>query len=374
MSQTKDLEHQLRLSRESLDFALKSARMGTWEIDLKHNIVICSQEMLDLWGIDAQTFDGNRPILQSRVHPDDRAKMTEAISFAISNDAIYELEYRICPRPGVERWVLSRGRCSYDQDSQDPVRFSGVVLDITERKMKEEALEVALKARDQFYMIAGHELKTPLTCLHLQLKVNQWELRYNYPDAFSDKKVELMLEKQNQQLLRLTRIIDNMLDEAQISKGQLPLHYESFDLCELVNQVVENFRFIALTSEVEFTYHPPVEKLHGSWDRFRLEQVLLNLLMNALRYGEQKPVSIEVFKENHHYCITVRDQGIGIKQEDQARIFNRFERGDSTQGIRGLGLGLFISNNIVRAHGGEIQLKSEPGKGSEFKIILPEQN
>lgn len=372
MDDTRELEQQLRQSRESLDFALKSGRMGTWDIDLKKRVVICSQEMLDLWGVDAKTFTGERSILQSKVHPDDKQIMIDAIDEAIRTHSIYELEYRIFPQPGMLRWVMSRGRCSYDLDSPNhPVRFSGVVFDITERKLKEEALEAALKARDHFFMIAGHELKTPLTCLHLQLKVNQWELRYNYPNAFTAEKIELSLQKQSEQLLRITRIIDNMLDESQISQGQLPLQLEKFDLCEMVYQVLDNFRFIANSSGVEISFVKPTDNIHGTWDRFRLEQVLLNLLINAIRYGQQKPIHVDVFCEDKNSCIVVRDQGIGITPEDQLRIFNRFERGVAAHDIRGLGLGLYISDNIVKAHGGMIQLKSEPGSGSEFKVVIP---
>src|SRR5262245_10394206 len=133
--------HQLRRSQDSLLFALESARMGTWDLDLETGKVSCSDAMLDLWGMSPETFEGDRYALQSKVHPDDVENMRAAILHAIETRSIYELEYRICPSPGTVRWVNSRGRCTYEPGSDRPSRLSGVVFDIT--RQKTEALERA---------------------------------------------------------------------------------------------------------------------------------------------------------------------------------------------------------------------------------------
>lgn len=370
MSEKHDPIIQLKHSQESLEFALQSGRMGTWDIDLASNTVTCSKEMLELWCVPLEGEQLQRSILQNKVHPDDLNVMNFSINHAIKTGSVYELEYRIIPEPGKVKWVLSRGRCTFEAGGHSPVRFSGVVYDITDRKLKQEALERATKARDQFFMIASHELRTPLTCLELQLQVMEWDLKNKYPEEFSPEKIELGLKKQREHLSRITRIIDNILDESRISHGKLPMHIEKFDLGEMAMGILNEFMVAAENAGVTVTVDTE-KNLIGTWDRFRLEQVLLNLLTNALRYGNKKPISVKVSGSDHTVMLAVRDQGIGIKPEDQQRVFERFERAISENEVSGMGLGLFISNNIIKAHGGEIRLKSSLGEGSEFIIILP---
>ncbi|WPU64334.1 sensor histidine kinase [Peredibacter starrii] len=360
----------MKQSQKNLDFALQSGRMGTWEIDLVTNVVKCSNEMLYLWGVNSNEFDGDRSILQSRVHPDDLEKMRAAIDKAIANEVIYEMEYRIFPFPGLERWVISRGRCTFAPGTKKPIRFSGVVYDITEKKVKEEELKAAIKIRDQFLMMASHELRTPLTCMQLQLQVAEWDLKHRFPEAFTFERIETNIKKNNQHLSRITRLVDQILDESKISQGRLIMLFEHFDLSEMVVDLIEQYKVTAEFSGVEVLFSP-TEKVSGMWDRFRLEQVFLNLLINGIRYGNRKPIHITVKKEGNKALLSVRDEGIGIKSEDQKRIFERFERASHDKEVNGLGLGLYIANKIVTDHGGEIRLESEFGKGSKFIVVLP---
>ena len=370
MSYSHDPFIQLKHSQESLEFALQSGRMGTWDIDLATNTVTCSKEMLDLWGVLTDEFQHQRSMLQNKVHPEDLEMMNFAITHAIKNGTVYELEYRIIPSPGQLKWVLSRGRCTFDPGSKTPVRFSGVVHDISDRRFKEEALDKAMKARDQFFMIASHELRTPLTCLELQLQVMEWDLKNKYPEEFSPEKIEQGLKKQREHLSRITRIIDNILDESRINNNRLAMNSEKFDFSEMVLSILNEFKLAAETAGV--VVHAETQpNIIGTWDRFRIEQVLLNLLTNALRYGNKKPIFVKVTGDSETVKLSVRDQGMGIKPEDQARVFERFERAISGNEVSGVGLGLFISRNIVHAHGGEIRLTSQIDKGSEFLIILP---
>ena len=364
------LENELTQSQESLQFALASGRMGTWDFDLTNQSIVCSKEMLQLWGIKVEDFRGERAQLQSRVHPDDVNLMRETINKAVASKTVYEFEYRIFPTPDDMRWVLSRGRCTFRPGHSEPVRFAGVVYDITDRKNKEEALTNAVRTRDQFLMIASHELKTPLTSLQLQLQVTQWKLKHKYPEAFLPELIEAELKKQKEQLLRITRIVDNMLDVSRIAEGRLRLQYEEFCLAGMVTNILDFFRQAAESNGVEIFFEPKFE-VKGVWDKFRLEQILLNLLSNAVRYGNKKPVHLELEKLNDQVYLIVRDQGMGIRDELQAQVFKRFEGTISENETSGVGLGLYISNSIAKAHGGKIELKSELGQGSEFKVILP---
>jgi PAS domain S-box-containing protein len=363
-----DIEQQLKLSRESLEFALQSGKMGMWDVDLETNRISCSQEMLDLWGISHHEFDHERSTLQKKVHPDDLHRMNSLIDYAIDKDSIYEFEYRITPTPGTLRWVLSRGRLTYDE-TKKPIRFSGIVYDITDRKKKEEALALAVSARDEFFMVASHELRTPLTCLKLQLQVLECDLKSDFPEAFASERIHSGLLKQREQILRITQIIDNILDFSKMTEKIPKLQLEQFDLCEMVKEVLERLKLTTQSSGVEVRFTPE-EEVVGTWDRFRLEQVLINLLINAIRYGERRPIHVYVSREGQLASLSVVDQGKGIKAEDQLRIFERFERA-AEDSESGMGLGLYISKNIIRAHGGEILLESEYGMGSKFSVVIP---
>lgn len=360
----------LKKNHEHLVFTLQSASMGTWEVDLKTNKLTISPEMMAIWNISEQEFNGNREVFQSKVHPEDLNRMKAAIAFAIKNDTVYELQYRIFPTPDVERWVLSRGRCCFTGKSKTPSRFSGVVLDVTESKRKERDLENALKAREQFLAIAGHELKTPLTSMLLHLQVNEWDVNNRFAEEFTEEKIRTKINRQRQHLHRITFLVDNILDESRISTGKLILRPEKVDLSFMTSQIIEQIKVIAEEAKTELRF-TPTKIVEGQWDSFRMEQVLLNLLMNAIRYGNSNPVHIEVDHDEHHAYLIVRDQGIGIKEEDHAKVFKRFERGIIEGRCSGMGLGLYIVHNIVIAHSGQIKLKSELGKGSEFTVMLP---
>jgi signal transduction histidine kinase len=172
------------------------------------------------------------------------------------------------------------------------------------------------------------------------------------------------------QLNRLIRLVEDMLDVSRISTGRITYSAEEFDLCELAKDVTSRYasQFEAAGVTVRVEAPGPVI---GKWDRYRLEQVIVNLLTNALKYGAGQPVEITVSKRPGYAVLAVRDHGLGIPAQDHARIFEQFERAVSGNSISGLGLGLFISRKIVEAHHGTIQVESKEGHGSTFIVELP---
>ncbi|MCE9668331.1 GAF domain-containing protein [Myxococcus stipitatus] len=224
----------------------------------------------------------------------------------------------------------------------------------------------AVKARDELLSVAGHELKSPLNALQLQIHL----LARMAKDAMAASGLAERAEKAAQAGQRLELLIDDLLDVSRISAGRLMLNREELDLAALTRELVSRMseELARAGSDVRLMADAVVV---GHWDRLRLEQVLVNLLSNAAKYGAGRPVTVQVESRGQVAELAVRDEGIGVAEEEQERIFERFERSAAVQHFKGLGLGLWITRRIVEAHGGVIRVRSQPGKGSTFTVELP---
>ncbi len=230
-------------------------------------------------------------------------------------------------------------------------------------------LQTAVRARDTFLGIASHELKTPLTSLKLQTQIGQRALERSGAQGFGPEKVQRLLETTARQTARLTRLVDDMLDISRIATGKLAMNLERVALSVLVEETVERLspEFAMVGSELVLELAPGVQ---GEWDPYRLEQVLTNLLTNAIRYAAGAPVHVSLREQGGQAVLVVRDHGPGIAPHSLERIFERFER-LQTPSVGGLGLGLSICRHIVQAHGGSIRAESTLGQGTCFIVELP---
>jgi signal transduction histidine kinase len=221
----------------------------------------------------------------------------------------------------------------------------------------------AVRVRDEFIAIAAHELRTPLTSLRLQ---TQLDARRAVADGDKRERRELYLR----QIDRLTRLVDGMLDSARIAAGSFRLDRSTVDLSALATQVVDDLRdqFAATGTTPSLRVRPGV-LVDG--DPLRLAQVVENLLSNALKYGAGKPVELAIEQRDGRAVLSVSDRGIGIDPADQQRIFGLFERAVPTSSFGGLGLGLYFTHQVIAAHGGRIEVRSEPGRGAMFAVSLP---
>ncbi|AVX89424.1 hybrid sensor histidine kinase/response regulator [Pseudomonas koreensis] len=233
-------------------------------------------------------------------------------------------------------------------------------------------LEQAVRMRDDFMSIVAHEVRTPLNGLILETQLRKMHLARDNAAAFTLDKMHAMVDRDERQIKSLIRLIEDMLDVSRIRTGKLSIRPERFDLVQLVSNLLQNFaqQIEAAETEVSFTASGPVE---GYWDEFRIEQVVSNLLTNALRYGGRSPIQVRVYREGDEARVEVQDRGIGISEENQKRIFQQFERVSAKTVVAGLGLGLFISEQIVAAHGGSIVVESQINEGALFRVCLPIQ-
>ena len=262
---------------------------------------------------------------------------------------------------------------TYSARFDEKKNVSGIMIlgvEVTEQVNTREELKRAVRARDEFMSICSHELKTPLTSLKLQSQIRARALKDGQSQKFSRENLPNLLREDDRQIDRLTRLVDDMLDIARIQTGKLILNIETFELRPMILEFLNQFPFqdeIA-RDQVSLELGPD---LSVKWDRFRVEQVLGNLLSNAFKYGDGKPIRMAISVKNDQVTIAVKDHGLGIAPEDQARIFDQFERAASSTSIGGLGLGLFISKTIAESHGGTIGVQSASGQGSTFELQLP---
>jgi PAS domain S-box-containing protein len=260
-------------------------------------------------------------------------------------------------------------------DARDLVSVM-VFRDVTERRQIEHErgrlvreLEEAISARDDFLSIASHELRTPLT--PIRLSVQSLKRKGQSLAAVMPKGLTNQLETMDRQVGRLDTLINELLDVSRITVGRLDLELSEFDATVLVREVVGRFQ-----QELDWGGYKVTLDLGGPvvgrWDRLRLDQVVSNLLSNAMKYGgEPKAIELRVGDGATGIEISVRDHGVGISPEDQERIFERFERLISVRHFGGFGLGLWIVRQIVEAHGGRVRVHSAPGEGSTFTVEVP---
>jgi signal transduction histidine kinase len=238
---------------------------------------------------------------------------------------------------------------------------SRAALAVENSRLYRKAQE-ALKARDEFLTIAAHEIRGPITAIHLAVQ----GLQIGKATSATMTKLFEIIEHEDR---RLRRFVDELLDLDKIQSGQVYFNFEDVDLGEVVREAASS-----LSSELArsgsalsmVTEGRPA----GKWDKYGLTQVATNLLSNAIKFGEGKPIAVTVREREGSTTLEVKDQGIGMQPDTLGRIFNPFERGVSVRHYGGLGLGLYIVRTIVEGLGGVVQVESKPKEGSTFTVEL----
>jgi signal transduction histidine kinase len=298
-----------------------------------------------------------------------RIEAEEVVPYLMGRDAGgdgVELTWHV---PGDSRFFRVASRALPRKEGKSALSVL-TFLDLTGQRMAEGELRDAVEARDEFFSVATHELKDPLFSLQLSIQLLRHAAERQGPVPIH---VLQHLEVSERQVMRLGRLIDNMLDFARIANGRFELDLEALDLCDLAHQVVARFQGQSSSIGTALVAEP-CRPVVGRFDRLKLEQVLGNLLSNAIKYGTGRPVAVRVRPEEEWAVIEVQDGGAGIAPEDQARIFERFERASTGHKRASLGLGLYIVRSMVEAHGGSVHVRSQPGQGSTFTVKIPWKN
>jgi PAS domain S-box-containing protein len=248
--------------------------------------------------------------------------------------------------------------------------FAKVTRDLTlHRELEEERIrraqaEEAIRLRDEFLAIASHELRTPLTVMQLQLGA----LRERFEHA--DERTAGQICRAARNAERLAALVETLLDTSRIASGRLETSPEPLELGEVARDVADRLADSAAAARCELRVEADGE-VRGRWDRLRIEQLLTNLVVNALRHGAGAPVVVSVSGEGGEAVLAVRDRGPGIEPRDLARIFGRFERASPIRHFGGLGLGLYAARQIAEAHGGTVSAENAPDGGARFTVRLP---
>lgn len=235
----------------------------------------------------------------------------------------------------------------------------------TRRNSAYEELEEAIRARDELLTIAAHELRNPMHALSLEASGALRAARKN-----GDPTIITRLERMVLAINRYVERANVLLDVSRINAGKLHLRAEPVDFARVVKEVTEAYEAEALHHRVSFKVQVP-DTLVGRWDRTAVEQIVSNLVSNAIKYGAGQPVEICLRTGGDEVELRVRDQGVGISDADQQRIFDRFEQVMSGERRAGFGIGLWLVRSVVEAHGGRLDIASTLGVGSTFSVRLP---
>lgn len=355
-------------ARARLHAALEAGSIATWTWDIPNNRLFADNKLTQLFGLPQSEANGG--LLDNYVaaiHPDDVGRITTALEEAMARDELYEADYRIMQADGSVRWVTARGRAECDANGQ-PVRMPGVLVDITARKLLEEALRDADRRKDEFLATLAHELRNPLAPIRNSLEI----LKMPRVDVDTLQQTRAMMERQVHHLVRL---VDDLLDVSRVMRGRIELRKEQVELANVLARAVETAQPLIAVQCHRLELSLPHESLLLNADPVRLAQVVGNLLTNAAKYTEANGhIWVSAFREDNQVVLRVKDDGIGIAADMLPHIFDLFVQADhtSTKAQGGLGIGLTLARNLVHLHGGTIVARSAGlAKGSEFIIRLP---
>ena len=348
----KERTRDLFMSREHFKFLADNIPVIVWTAQADGSSDYFNKQWYEYTGLSVEESKGTGA--QKALHPDDKDSTIKAWETAIKNKTSFRFEYRIRKvSDGTFRWHIGQGE-PFTDTTGNIIAWFGTSMDIEDQKKE-------LEKKDEFISMASHELKTPLSSLkgYVQLIGRQ-----TLPDP-----VNKYVEKANESINKLQHLINNLLDVSKIEAGKLKFTTEVFNVADSINSCVEDSNHIYGSYKIKAEVDPNLPVL-GNPER--LEQVLMNLISNAVKYSpDYKEIIVCGERRNDCVVVSVTDLGIGLTDDDQKKVFERFYRVDSNKFSSGLGMGLYISSEIIKEHNGKMEIKSKLRQGATFSFSLP---
>ena len=377
----------LRQSEKRWRLAIEATELATWEWNLDTNEVYWNEQHFRLFGMEPQPQPLTPEVFINHVHPSERERVGHLLQKAIAERSIYNTEFCARLEDGSTRWMSGYGRIVEERDGK-PLRMSGVMFDVDERRRAEDALRTADQRKDEFLAMLAHELRNPMSTLRSGLQILAIT---DGKDQTSSETIAMM----NRQTDHLVRLVDDLLDVSRISQGKIELKKSRVNLVDLVSQAAQAVQGFYQEQGRRLSVELPTAPIYIEGDGARLTQVVTNLLTNGARYtgkngqvwlsldqqGGRNVPAAPAYRGNRasptdrqEAVLRVRDNGIGLTAEQQVTIFELFVQVDNSlaRSKGGLGLGLTLVKRLVELHGGQVDAQSEGlGKGSTFHVHLP---
>ena len=367
VSERRQAEEGIRIYRERLALALQAGQMGVFDLDIVNDSLWWSPQTYVVFGLTPETFTPTREAVADLVHPDDRKGFVRGRLQAIADRRPFVHEFRTIRPDGRIAWISHRGQAEYD-DAGRAVRSFGVSLDVTERKLAEQALQEADRKKDRFIATLAHELRNPLAPIRNAVQL----LRKGGHD---DPQVVWVRDVIDRQVTQMARLLEDLLDVSRLTRGEFALRRQRLSLAAVIEQALEIAQPLIDEHGHVLALELPAAALHVDGDLTRLAQVFSNLLINAAKYtpGGGR-IGLSMAAVGDEVEVRVSDNGIGISAEQMPRLFEMFRQGDAIaeRASSGMGIGLSLARGLVDMHGGTIRATSAGvGRGSEFVVRLP---
>jgi len=372
ISESKRIAEDLRSSQNRLNEAQRIANIGSWSLDPRSGLLLWSDQIYKIFEIDPLNFKPSYEGFLNSIHPDDVEKVNKTFQASLDNKSPYNIEHRLLMNDGRIKYVIERGETLFS-NTGEALLTQGTVQDITELKLVQQSLieakenaESANRSKSRFLANMSHEIRTPLNGIMGFIELLQKEE--------TDPKKKEYLDVIQTSSKSLLVVINDILDLSKIEDGNMKIESIDFDLRQHLDQLITFFKSIADSKSIALNFECSQGLCaYVHTDPLRFKQILSNLVSNAIKFSpENSTVSITLKRRGDELSVAVKDEGIGISEEAQKRIFTPFEQAEvsTTRNYGGTGLGLSISKKLIELLHGEISLESKLGKGSTFTFSI----
>lgn len=388
ITEYKEMEIKLKEAEERWQFALEGSGDGVWDWNLQTNEVFFSRHYKAMLGFEENEFGNTYAYWKKSIHPEDIDWVLKEHERHINGKTSFlSLEYRLQCKDGSYKWIFARGKVTSFDLNKKPIRVVGTHTDISDRKKAEETVMNIMmenkkllnktieydRMKTEFFSNISHEFKTPLNVILGTLQLLLLLLK-EIPVTKIREKFERKLLLMKQNCYRLLRLINNLIDITKIDSGYFELELDNYDVIDIIRNIALSIKDYIEYKNIAMEFCSTIEHKIIPCDPDKIERIVLNLLSNAIKFtNEGGKICIYITEENNELLVTVKDTGIGIPCNKIPVIFDRFAQVDKslTRNHEGSGIGLSIVKSLVELHNGNVEVKSNYGKGSEFLIRLP---